>query len=156
MRPVLCVCPSSRFHVWFPLRAVWPLVRDRGAAGDPLFPNRNAYNFNRKLKLHMSALEFGRGAAFSSHAFRRVATDEVKNCESTLAAILKSGTCVSAAYCNYIRLQAGESINVTTLLIDGAGTGSDHLPGHTQTTETKEEGGKSDDGPSDLPATHFR
>lgn len=95
------------------------LGRGRVTAGFPLFPNLNADNFNRNLKTPKAELGFGRWASFSSHAFRSGATDEIKNCGSTLATILKSGAWLSAPYRNYLDLQADEAIDITTFLIDG-------------------------------------
>ena len=51
----------------------------RVKAGAPLFPGIKPNAFNRQLKAAMAALGFGRGGMYSPHAFRRGATDEIKN-----------------------------------------------------------------------------
>ena len=81
------------------------------------FPRLAASSINPLLKATMAALQFDQGGMYSSHAFRRDATDEVKNSGQTIATILKSGTWISAFYKNYIGINADESINSSQLLI---------------------------------------
>ena len=52
----------------------------------------------------------------SHPAFRLGATDEIKNSGTTLATMLKSGTWLAASYRNYLDIQAGDAINISTLL----------------------------------------
>ena len=85
----------------------------------------NANNLNRLLKQTMLTLNFDRGGCYSSHAFRMGATDELKNGDSTLAAILKSGTWLSASYLQYLDLQADEAIKISALLLAGLSSDSE-------------------------------
>ena len=125
MRPCLCGCGSDQAGDLCPVHAVWTRIRDRVKAGDPLFPGLTANVFNRQLKATLTAMGTPEGGKFSSHGFRRGATNEVKNSGSTLATILGTGTWLSACYKNYLDLMAGEAINVSTLLLDKLGSDSE-------------------------------
>ena len=125
MRPCLCGAASEAELELCPVHAVWPQIRDRVDAGGPLFPVFTANNFNRKLKQTTTALKCPEGGRFSPHAFRRGATQEIKNSGSTFATIVKSGTWLSARYRNYLDLSADEAINISTLLLDTLGSDSE-------------------------------
>ena len=131
MRPCLCQEESRVANDLCPVHRIWPCIRDQVQAGEPLFPSLTANTVNRQLKATMTALGFDQGGLYSSHAFRRGATQEVKNSGSTLATILKTGTWLSACYKNYLDLKADEAINISTLLLDNLGSDSedsDHDP----------------------------
>ena len=125
MRPCLCGCGSDQAGDLCPVHAVWTRIRDRVKAGDPLFPGLTANVFNRQLKATLTAMGTPEGGKFSSHGFRRGATNEVKNSGSTLATILGTGTWLSACYKNYLDLKADEAIKISTLLLDNVGSDSE-------------------------------
>ena len=125
MRPCLCRESDQRAQKLCPVHVIWELIKDRVDPGDPLFPGWSANKVNRTLKILMAELGFDQGGKYSSHAFRRGATNEVKSCGSTLATILKTGTWTSASYKNYLDLQADEAINISRLLIEGLGSDSE-------------------------------
>ena len=125
MRPCLCDEECVTANALCPVHMVWPVIRDRVAAGDPLFPTLTTNSFNRHLKSTMTAMAVPEGGLFSSHAFRRGATQEIKDSGSTFATILKTGTWRSACYKNYLDLQADEAINISTLLLENLGSDSD-------------------------------
>ena len=96
MRPCLRGAPSGAANRLCPVHMVWPRIAGRVNAGDPLFPDLTPNTFNRQLKGTMTALGFDRGGMYSSHAFRRGATNEIKNSGSTLATIITFGTWLSS------------------------------------------------------------
>ena len=124
MRPCLCLEEDQTAQRLCPVHTVWEFIKERVDPGDLLFPDWNANKVNRTLKIMMTQLKFDQGGKYSSHAFRRGATNEVKSCGSTLATILKTGTWTSASYKNYLDLQADEAINISQLLIEGLGSDS--------------------------------
>ena len=73
----------------------------------------------------MTAMGFPHVGLYSTHAFRRGATQEVWDSGSTLSTVLKTGTWRSARYKNYLDLQADEAINISTLLLTTLGSDSD-------------------------------
>ena len=54
----------------------------------------------------MARLGYAGGAKFSPHAFRRGATQEIKDIGSTLSVIIKSGAWAHSGYRAYLDLQA--------------------------------------------------
>ena len=73
----------------------------------------------------MATLGFGQRGRFSPHAFRRRATDALKNGDSAHATILKSGTCVSESYRHYLESQSDGALNISALLIGDLSSGSE-------------------------------
>ena len=90
-RHSICAAPSALAASLCPIHRVWPVIRDRVAPGDRLFERRNCNSVNRVPKSTMVAIAYDQGGLFSSHAFRRGAADEMKNCASTFATILTTG-----------------------------------------------------------------
>ena len=125
MRPCLCGEDSPTANDLCPVHMVWPCIKDRVEAGAPLSPSLTANTFNRQLKETMTALGFDQGGLYSPHAFRRGATQEGSDSAPTLATILKTGTCLSACYKNYLDLKADEAIKISTLLLDNVGSDSE-------------------------------
>ena len=73
----------------------------------------------------MCDLEYDQGRRFSSHAFRKGATDEIKNSGSALATILTSGVWSSGGFRGYLDLHADEAINISAVLIKAIDSESD-------------------------------
>ena len=137
MRPCLCKADSTLAHDLCPVHRIWPHIRDRVDAGSPLFPRMTANNFNRTLKGTMTALGFDQGGLYSSHAFRRGATQEVSDSGSTLGTILGTGNWLSACYKNYLDLKADEAANISALLLDRLGSDSDESDPDQKQTNLK-------------------
>ena len=85
---------------------------------EPLFPKTYANSINQQLKAVMTKLDYDRGHKYSSHAFRRGATEEIKNSGSTFATIITSGGWTAAGYKSYLDLQADEAVNISKLLLE--------------------------------------
>ena len=131
LRPCLCDEIHDRARTLCPVHSIWPLIRARVNAGDLLFPSFSPCNLNRTFKMVMTKLGYPDGPKYSSHAFRRGATQEIKDCGSTLALIIKSGTWTHSGYKAYLGLQADFAINISRLVLDALGSGSeDDDPDH--------------------------
>ena len=65
------------------------------------------------------------GPKCSTHAFRRGATQEIKDIGSTLSLIIKSGTWAHAGYRAYLDLQADYAINMSSFILDSLGSDID-------------------------------
>ena len=62
-RPSFCQLAATRAASLCPVRAIWPLIRQRVAPGEPLFKAMNRRNLNRTLKAIMARLSVqGRNA----------------------------------------------------------------------------------------------
>ena len=124
-RPCICAEPDCRARTLCPLHAIWPRIRDRTLAGGLLFPMFSPCSLNRTFKVVMTKMGYRDGPKFSSHAFRRGATQEIKDSGSTLSVIIKSGTWTHAGYKSYLDLQADYAINISRFLIESLGSDSE-------------------------------
>ena len=80
---------------------------------------------NRTLKQVVTKVGNRDGPRFSSHGFRRGATQEVKDSGATLSLIIQSGTWTHAGYRAYLDLQADFAINISSFVLGAIGSDSD-------------------------------
>ena len=73
----------------------------------------------------MTKLGYPDGPKYSPHAFRRGATQEIKDSGSTIALIIQSGTWAHSGYKAYLGLQADFAINIPRFVLDALGSGSE-------------------------------
>ena len=73
----------------------------------------------------MEKLGYDQGRKYSPHAFRREATEEIKDSGSTFATIIKSGTWTAAGFKSYLDLQRDEALNISRLLLENADSNSE-------------------------------
>lgn len=90
-RPCSCSLAAARAASLCPVHALWSLIRRRVASGQPLSHLANRRNFNRKLNAIMANLHIPDSHRFSSHAFRRGATQELEESGSPWSAIAYFG-----------------------------------------------------------------
>ena len=124
-RPCLCSEKDQRARTLCPVHAIWPLIRLRTDAGEKIFPTFSPCGVNRTFKKVMTKMGYPDGPKYSSHAFRRGATQEIKDSGSTLALIITSGTWTHAGYKAYLDLQADFAINISRFVLDALGSGSE-------------------------------
>ena len=122
-RPCLCSEKDHSARTLCPVRAIWPLIRQRTNAGDRIPPSYSPRSVNRTFKMVMTKMGYPDGPEYSPHAFRRGATQEIKDSGSTLALIITSGTWTHAGYKAYLDLQADFAINISRFAIDALGSG---------------------------------
>ena len=85
---------------------MWPAIRDRVPAGDPMFSAVNPRNFNRILRAAMRRLDVPDSGRYSSHGFRRGAEQDLNVDGSTCAVVATAGTWNPPAFCGYDDLTA--------------------------------------------------
>ena len=124
-RPCLCSEKDQRARTLCPVRAIWPLIRQRADAGAKISPTFSPCNVNRTFKTVMTKMGYPDGPKYSSHAFRRGATQEINDSGSTLALIITSGTWAHAGYKAYLDLQADFAINISRFVLDAMGSGGE-------------------------------
>ena len=139
IRPCLCAMVSQANRTFCPVHGFWASIRARLTPGELMFPTMSANMFNQRLKRVMCDLNYVDGHRFSSHAFRRGATQEIFNSGSVLATILKSGMWNAAGYKSYLDLHADEAINISALLATALDSDSDDpdLPQDQQETRKR-------------------
>ena len=84
-----------------PVHALLPLIRRLVAPGHPLFQRVNRRNFNRQLKAIAAWLRIPGAKRRISHAYRRGATQELKESASPWSAIASSGIWGPPAFRGY-------------------------------------------------------
>ena len=94
----------------------------------------------------MTKLRYDQGRKYSPHAFRRGATEEIKNSGPTFATVIKSGGWAAAGYKSYLDLQADEAVNISKLLLDTTNSDSNDtdptdLPAEQKLRQKKRSGG---------------
>ena len=125
IRPCLCTMASPVNRTFCPVHGFWASIRALLTPGDLLFPKMPANMFNQRLKRVMRDLNYVDGHRYSSHAFRRGATQEIFNSGYTFATILKSGMWNAAGYKSYLDLHADEAVNISSLLATALNSDSD-------------------------------
>ena len=67
-----------------PPHAIWPIIKAGTPPGDLAFPNRSKNNINRILKFNLDKLGFLGARKFTSNAFRRGDTQELRTTGNSL------------------------------------------------------------------------
>ena len=125
LRPCLCNEPKMAARALCPVHFWWKKICESTRVGDPLFPKTYANSVNQQIKAVMDKLGYEQGRKYSSHAFRRGATEEIKDSGSTFATIIKSGTWTAAGFKSYLDLQRDEALNISRLLLENADSNSE-------------------------------
>ena len=116
-RPCLCDEKEELSQMIRPIHMIWPRI----IAGLPthglLFPSLTRSNFNRLLKRHMSAAGFPDADRYSSHCFRRGATQELQLAGSSDDRIKSAGCWAAMGFRSYIDTQMTDALKITRLIV---------------------------------------
>ena len=141
IRPCLCRIEDGNVRALCPIHGFWNAFQAVAPAYGPILPTLSANSVNRQLKAIMTALGYLRPHKYSSHAFRRGATQEIFASGSTLATIAKSGGWSAGGFRGYLDLQADEAANISALLLSAATSDSEDsdadLPAARQSIRNK-------------------
>ena len=77
-RPCFCNLTNRKAALIFPVHVFWQLIRCRVDTGKPIFSAVNRRNFNRIPKVVLAKLRIPEADRYSSHAFRRGISQELK------------------------------------------------------------------------------
>ena len=116
-RPCFCRLGSDRAGFLCPVHALWPWIRRRTPCGQKLFRAVNRRNFNRFLKRTLGELGFPEAERYSSHAFRRGATQELRESGSGWPVIASMGVWNSPAFKGYVDITQEVEAGVRQLFI---------------------------------------
>ena len=117
-RPCICAPKTSAPHPFCPVHILWHHIRRTTLPGEHLFPELTQRNFNPTLKKTFAKASIPDAERFSSHCFRRGATQALKNCEATPRTLVGSGVWNSKAVLGYVDLTQDESAELSTLLLN--------------------------------------
>ena len=116
MRPCFCDADDLGGKGICPIHDFWPAVCSSSLWGEDLFPTLRSRNINRILKGMLRSMKIPDADSFSTHAFRRGASMELKNSGSTLAQILKTVGWNSSAFRAYLSFIQDEEVNIRSIL----------------------------------------
>ena len=121
MRPCFCDTDDLGAKGICPIHDWWPAVCSSTSWGEPLFPSLRSKNINRILKGMLRSLKVPEADSYSTHAFRRGASMELKGSGSTFAQVLKTVGWNSASFRAYLSFVEDEEVNIRSILanIDG-------------------------------------
>ena len=116
MRPCFCDADDLGGKGICPIHDFWPAVCKNSLWNEPLFPALRSKNINRILKGMLRSMNIPEADSYSTHAFRRGASMELKNSGSNLAQILKTVGWNSSAFRAYLSFVEDEEVNIRSIL----------------------------------------
>ena len=114
-RPCLCGEPAVLARIFCPAHTVWPIIKARCAEHERISLSLSRSNFNRLLKSSMLADGFSQGGSFSSHCFRRGATQEIQMAGGSTDRIKEAGFWKGMGFRPYIDTQLTGALKVSRL-----------------------------------------
>ena len=114
-RPCCCSLAGSRAPLLCPVHAFWPLIKRRVDPGALLFPTVNRRNFNRILRAALSKLQEPSADRYSSHGFRRGASQELKESGSPWTVVFSSGLWRPPSFRGYADMSRDVELGVQQL-----------------------------------------
>ena len=115
-RPCFCSSDTLACAGLCPVRDFWRVVSATTRAHNPLFPSLMNKNINRVLKGMLHSMGVEDAHQYSTHAFRRGASMELKRSASSFAEALKTVGWNSAAFRSYLSFAEGEAANIRFIL----------------------------------------
>ena len=115
-----CFCPSAptKAKKLCPVHAIWPAIAARVRPGELLFPGFYGANVNTTLKAVLTKLQAPYARGYSSHGFRRGASQELKEKGSQRPAVMSLGTWQSLAFRGYVDTTLDVERDMTKLSIE--------------------------------------
>ena len=124
-RPCLCSDLNVLARTLCPVHMIWPRVIERVRIGEFLFPDLSAAGFNKELRITMADAGYSYAAMFSSHCFRRGATQELQIAESPEATIKSAGCWRAAGFRAYVDTQMTDALKIARLVASAINSDSD-------------------------------
>ena len=115
-RPCFCSLADRSAHQLFPVHFFWPLVRKRVRAGELLFPSYYGAKVNNAIKAVLRTLSVPYAAHYSSHGFRRGASNELKTRMSQWSTVATLGERRSLAFRGRVDLTTELNRDMSKLL----------------------------------------
>ena len=115
-RPCFCSSDVLACSGLCPVHDFWRIVAAKTKAHAPLFPSLINKNINRVLKAMLANMGVEDAHKYSSHAFHRGASMELKRSSSSFAEVLKTVGWNSAAFRSYLSFAEDEAANIRLIL----------------------------------------
>ena len=117
-RPCFCPLADPEDRRLCPAHSIWPFIASRVQSGQLLFPMYTATNVNTTIKSVLAKLGIDFAQIYSSHGFRRGATQELKEKGSQISAIATVGEWRSLAFLGYVDTALDVARDMSKLLIE--------------------------------------
>ena len=114
-RPCFCHLSAKKAASICPVHVFWQWIRCRVDPGAFIFGSINQGNFNRVLKTVLAQLGIPEAARYSSHAFRRGTTQELKESGSPWTVVASSGIWHSPCFRGYLDMSRDVELGVQQL-----------------------------------------
>ena len=102
-RPCFCKLASPTARKLCPAHSIWPAIAARVKCGELLFPGFSAQNVNRAIKAVFAKLNVPFAESYTTHGYRRGATQELKEKGSQWPIIASIGEWRSLAFMGVYR-----------------------------------------------------
>ena len=117
-RPCFCKLAAPSAKRLCPVHAFWPEIAARAKCGEKLFPGYTTQNVNATIKAVLAKLGIPHAERYTSHGYRRGASQELKErgCQWPIVASL--GEWRSLAFMGYIDIAKDVARDMSKLLIE--------------------------------------
>ena len=123
--PCFCNLTNAKAKKLRPVHIFWKNIRSRVAPGAQLFVAVNRRNFNRTLKAALARMGTPEAERYSSHAFRRGASQELKESGFQWSVVASSGIWHSPAFRGYLDMSRDVEVGAQQLFDADMGSVSD-------------------------------
>ena len=130
-RPCFCNLANPKAKKLRPVHIFWRNIRRRVDPGAPLFVAVNRRNFNRTLKAVLARMGIPEAERYSSRAFRRGTSQELKEPGSPWSVVASSGIWHSPALRGYLDMSRAVEVGAQQLFdvdMDSVSEDEDGLP----------------------------
>ena len=125
--PCLCREPEPMARVLCPVHRIWPQQADRAQTGERLLPKLK-HSPNRHLRANLAAAGISQSDRFSSHFFRRGATQELQIAGSPDEELNRAGCWRWMGCRSYIDTQLTDALEISRLISRPTDSDSDGGP----------------------------
>ena len=117
-RPCFCSLAAPKAKRFCPVHSMWPCIASRVQSGQMLFPMYSATSVNTTIKAVLAKIGVDFAHSYSSHGFRRGATQELKEKGSQISVIATVGEWRSLAFLGYVDTALDVARDMSKLLIE--------------------------------------
>ena len=117
-RPCFCKLAAKPARKLCPVHAFWPAIMARVRCGELLFPSFSAQNVNKTIKAVLAKLGIPFAESYTSHGYRRGATQELKERGNQWPVIASIGEWRSLAFMGYVDVAKDVAQEMSKLLME--------------------------------------
>ena len=100
-----------------PVHAIWPCIAATVKPGEKISPCYSAQNANARINAVLTQMEIPCSRSYSSHGFRRIVAQELKNKGSQWPAVMGVGCWRSLSFLGYVDIARDVERDMSKLLV---------------------------------------